>query len=105
MGLGPYEAAIAKGSLVNTLHQSLVISERYRHRYGVSPEYHTILTNNGLVFSGSSMDGRLVEFIEPPHLKHFVATQAHPELKSRMEKPSPIFYGFVQACLNRKGKH
>jgi CTP synthase len=53
-----------------------------------------------MVFSGCSRDGRLVEFIELPKLKFFAATQAHPELKSRMESPSPLFYGFVKACLH-----
>jgi CTP synthase len=99
MRLGAYEAVVVKGPRVNTLYQSLVISERHRHRYEVNPQYHTILTDKGLVFSGMSRDGRLVEFIELPHLTYFVATQAHPELKSRMEEPSPLFYGFIQACL------
>jgi len=99
MRLGAYEAVVVKGSRVNTLYQSLLVSERHRHRYEVNPEYHKILTDKGLVFSGMSRDGRLVEFIELPHLTYFVATQAHPELKSRMEEPSPLFYGFVQACL------
>jgi CTP synthase len=99
MRLGAYEAVVVEGSRVNTVYQSLLVSERHRHRYEVNPQYHKILTDKGLVFSGMSRDGRLVEFIELPHLTYFVATQAHPELKSRMEKPSPLFYGFVQACL------
>ena len=99
MRLGAYEAVVVKGSRVNTLYQSLLVSERHRHRYEVNPRYHKILTDKGLVFSGMSRDGRLVEFIELPHLTYFVATQAHPELKSRMEEPSPLFYGFIQACL------
>jgi CTP synthase len=99
MRLGAYEAVVVKGSRVNTLYQSLLVSERHRHRYEVNPQYHKILTDKGLVFSGMSRDGRLVEFIELPHLTYFVATQAHPELKSRMEEPSPLFYGFIQACL------
>ena len=53
-----------------------------------------------MVFSGLSLNGRLVEFIELPSLKFFVATQAHPELKSRMEIPAPLFYGFVKACMS-----
>jgi len=105
MRLGAYEAIAKKGSIISKLYKSLIISERHRHRYEVNPEYHKILTDNGLVFSGTSKDGRLVEFIELPHLKYFVTTQAHPELKSRLEKPSPLFYGFVQACLHRKGKN
>ncbi|UCG64380.1 MAG: CTP synthetase, partial [Deltaproteobacteria bacterium] len=105
MRLGAYEAVVGKGTRVNSLYRSGAISERHRHRYEVNPQFHKILTDKGLVFSGMSRDGRLVEFIELPHLRYFVATQAHPELKSRMEEPSPLFYGFVQACLNRKGKH
>jgi len=105
MRLGAYEAIVKKGSIISKLYKSLIISERHRHRYEVNPEYHKVLTDKGLVFSGTSKDGRLVEFIELPHLKYFVATQAHPELKSRLEKPSPLFYGFVKAGLHRKGKN
>jgi CTP synthase len=100
MRLGAYEAIVKKGTVVNKLYQSLAVSERHRHRYEVNPEYHKALTDKGLVFSGTSRDGRLVEFIELPHLRYFVATQAHPELRSRMEKPSPLFYGFIQASLH-----
>jgi CTP synthase len=105
MRLGAYEAIVKKGTIVSKLYKSLVISERHRHRYEVNPEYHKILIDKGLVFSGMSRDERLVEFIELPELKYFVATQAHPELKSRMEEPSPLFYGFVQASLHRKGRN
>ncbi|MEA3359003.1 MAG: CTP synthase, partial [Thermodesulfobacteriota bacterium] len=99
MRLGAYEAVVGEGTVVRKLYDSSIVSERHRHRYEVNPEYHKLLTDNGLVFSGMSKDGRLVEFIELPHLKYFVATQAHPELKSRLTKPSPLFYGFVKACL------
>ena len=99
MRLGAYEAVVKEGTVVRKLYDSSIVSERHRHRYEVNPEYHKLLTDNGLVFSGMSKDGRLVEFIELPHLKYFVATQAHPELKSRLTKPSPLFYGFVKACL------
>ncbi|NVM26693.1 MAG: CTP synthase (glutamine hydrolyzing), partial [Desulfobacterales bacterium] len=102
MRLGAYEAVVKEGTIVSKLYQSLSISERHRHRYEVNPEYHKILTDNGLVFSGTSRDGRLVEFIELPELRYFVATQAHPELKSRMEEPSSLFYGFVQAGLRSR---
>jgi CTP synthase len=102
MRLGAYEAILRKGTRVSRIYKSDVISERHRHRYEVNPEYHKILTDNGLVFSGTSRDGRLVEFIELPELRYFVATQAHPELKSRMEEPSPLFYGFVQASVRSR---
>jgi CTP synthase len=75
------------------------VSERHRHRYEVNPAYHQVIQEKGMVFSGCSRDGRLVEFIELPGHKFFAATQAHPELKSRMEVPSPMFYGFVKACI------
>jgi CTP synthase len=100
MRLGAYSAVLKEGSLVRSLYSTKEASERHRHRYEVSPEYHSIIEENGMVFSGTSHDTRLVEFIELPSLKFFVGTQAHPELKSRMEKPAPLFYGFVKACLD-----
>jgi CTP synthase len=100
MRLGAYTALLKKGSLVQSLYKSSEASERHRHRYEVNPDYHQLLTEKGMVFSGLSEDGRLVEFIELPDHKFFAATQAHPELKSRMEFPSPLFYGFVSACLS-----
>ncbi|MEJ2588161.1 MAG: CTP synthetase, partial [Deltaproteobacteria bacterium] len=84
----------------HALYGASEVSERHRHRYEVNPEYHEALREKGLCFSGKSPDGKLVEFIELPDLKFFAATQAHPELKSRMEKPAPLFYGFVKACLD-----
>jgi CTP synthase len=98
MRLGAYPAVLKKDTLVYSLYGTQEASERHRHRYEVNPEYHSIISENGMVFSGTSQDGRLVEFIELPQLKFFVATQAHPELKSRMEKPAPLFYGFIKAC-------
>jgi CTP synthase len=101
MRLGAYTAILQEGSLVQRLYGATEVSERHRHRYEVNPDYHALLRDHGLVLSGSSLDGRLVEFIELPHLKFFAGTQAHPELKSRMERPSPLFYGFVKACLGQ----
>ncbi len=100
MRLGAYTAILQEGSLVRRLYGATEVSERHRHRYEVNPDYHALLREHGLVLSGSSLDGRLVEFIELPHLKFFAGTQAHPELKSRMERPAPLFYGFVKACLD-----
>ena len=99
MRLGGYPAILKQDTLVRFLYKAEEVSERHRHRYEVNPEYHAVITEHGMVFSGASRDGRLVEFIELPHLKYFVATQAHPELKSRMDVPAPLFYGFVKACL------
>jgi CTP synthase len=99
MRLGAYAALLKEGTLVRTLYGSEEVSERHRHRYEVNPKYHDTIREHGMVFSGISGDGRLVEFIELPDHTFFVATQAHPELKSRMEKPAPLFYGFVKACI------
>jgi len=101
MRLGAYKALLKEGSRVRELYGAPEAYERHRHRYEVNPEYHEILQENGMVFSGLSEDGRLVEFIELRDHPFFVATQAHPELKSRMEVPAPLFYGFVRACLER----
>jgi CTP synthase len=101
MRLGAYPAVLKEGTLVHSLYRKTEVSERHRHRYEVNPDYHRVLQENGMVFSGMSLDGRLVEFIELPRLRFFIATQAHPELKSRMESPAPLFYGFVKACLDK----
>jgi CTP synthase len=99
MRLGAYTAILQEGSLVQRLYGATEVSERHRHRYEVNPDYHALFREHGLALSGASLDGRLVEFIELPYLKFFAGTQAHPELKSRMERPAPLFYGFVKACL------
>ena len=100
MRLGSYPARLREGSRVASLYGNLEVSERHRHRYEVNPKYHSILRDNGLVFSGMSPDNQLVEFIELPENKFFVATQAHPEFKSSLLKPAPLFDGFVKACLD-----
>jgi CTP synthase len=100
MRLGAYPAILKKGSLVWLLYgKKEKVSERHRHRYEVNPKFHEILQKNGLVFSGISPDKRLVEFIELPNHKYFVATQAHPEFKSRPLKPAPLFDGLIKACV------
>ena len=99
MRLGACTAVLKEGTLVRSLYRAEEVSERHRHRYEVNPEYHSLITEKGMIFSGASQDGKLVEFIELADAKYFVATQAHPELKSRMERPAPLFYGFVKACL------
>ncbi len=104
MRLGAYKALLKEGSLVHRLYGELEVHERHRHRYEVNPEYHKILQDHGMLFSGVSEDGRLVEFIELPDKRFFVATQAHPELKSRMESPAPLFFGFVKACIEFAAK-
>lgn len=99
MRLGAYKAVLKEGTKAFEIYNSKEVWERHRHRYEVNPAYHQILQEKGLVFSGMSEDGRLVEFIELP-LKFFVATQAHPEFKSNLLKPAPLFDGFIRACLN-----
>jgi CTP synthase len=101
MRLGAYPAILKEGSKIKALYGSKEISERHRHRYEVNPEYHKILQESGLVFSGLSPDGKLVEFIELPNNKFFIATQAHPEFKSSLLKPSPLFDGFIKACITQ----
>ena len=102
MRLGAVRSQLKKGSLVSKLYGKTTAVERHRHRYEVNPKYHEILKNNGLVISGTSRKGSLVEFIEIPELKYFVATQAHPEYKSRVERPSPLHYGLVKAAVEKK---
>jgi CTP synthase len=104
MRLGAYTAYIKPGSLIQQLYNSDEVSERHRHRYEVNPNYHQILEEKGLILSGVSPDGTLVEFIELDQKDHpyFVATQAHPELKSQLAKPAPLFLGLIKAAINRK---
>jgi CTP synthase len=101
MRLGAYPAALTPGSLVAEAYGETAISERHRHRYEVNNAYRDKLADAGLEFSGTSPDGRLVEFIELDRDLHpfFVATQAHPELKSRPTRPHPLFAAFVRAAV------
>lgn len=79
---------------------SNIVKERHRHRYEVNPKFHEILLKNWLIFSGLSPNWELVEFIELPELKYFLATQAHPEFKSRLNRPHPLFAWLIKSCLN-----
>ena len=99
MRLGACKAILKEGTKVSQMYNSSEVFERHRHRYEVNPEYHRILEENGLVISGTSEDKKLVEFIELPNHKFFVATQAHPEFKSSLLKPAPLFDGFIKSCL------
>jgi CTP synthase len=100
MRLGAYKALLKKDTQVRKLYGKDIVYERHRHRYELNPKYHEILQKSGMIFSGVSPDKRLVEFIELPKNKFFIATQAHPEFKSSLLNPSPIFKGFVKACIN-----
>jgi len=101
MRLGSYQAYLKETSLARKLYNSEVVSERHRHRYEVNPKYHQILNENGLIISGTSKNGRLVEFVEINNHPYFISTQAHPELKSSLKKPAPLFLGLVNAAINR----
>ncbi|SDD77230.1 CTP synthase [Actinokineospora iranica] len=102
MRLGSYPAALASGSVVAGVYGSREVTERHRHRYEVNNAYRDRLAKAGVVFSGTSPDGHLVEFVELPAEVHpfFVGTQAHPELKSRPTRPHPLFAGFIRAAMD-----
>ncbi|CAB4905261.1 unannotated protein [freshwater metagenome] len=104
MRLGLYEAKLAKGSLAADLYGSTAVHERHRHRYEVNNAYRDEIGTAGLQFSGTSPDGSLVEFVELSRQEHpfYIATQAHPELKSRPSQPHPLFAGLIEASLERQ---
>ena len=101
--LGSYPCTLAEGSVAHKEYGEINITERHRHRYEFNNFYRERLTDKGLVLSGVSPDGRLVEIVELPEHSWFVAGQFHPEFKSRPEKAHPLFAGFIRASLeNRK---
>ncbi len=104
MRLGSYPAALKEGTVVADLYGQTKVTERHRHRYEVNNSYRPVLEEAGLVFCGTSPDSSLVEFVELPTEVHpyFVATQAHPELKSRPTNPHPLFRGLIAAALERQ---
>ena len=104
MRLGSYPAALTAGSVVAEAYGSTEVTERHRHRYEVNNQYRPQLEAAGLVFSGTSPDGTLVEFVELPREQHpyYVSTQAHPEFKSRPTRPHPLFAGLVAAGLEHQ---
>ncbi len=106
MRLGAYPAHLERGSVVARSYGATEVSERHRHRYEVNNSYRDKIAAAGLVFSGTSPDGHLVEFVEYPKSVHpfLVATQAHPELKSRPTRPHPLFRSFIEAALKYKAE-
>jgi CTP synthase len=102
MRLGGYPAVLTKNSIVQKLYGKNEVYERHRHRYEVNPEYVEIIERKGLLFSGRSPDGILMEFMELPDHPYFIATQAHPEFKSRPMKPAPLFDGLIKAAAKKK---
>lgn len=104
MRLGLYPAALKEGSIAREVYGDALIDERHRHRYEVNNSYRDQLEAAGLVFSGTSPDDSLVEFVELPRDVHpyYIATQAHPELRSRPTRPHPLFKGLVGAAIERQ---
>ncbi len=101
MRLGSWPAVLKKGTLIRKLYGQEKVFERHRHRFEVNPNYVKKLEDCGLVFSGKSPDGILMEFMEISEHPYFVATQAHPEFKSRPMKPSPLFDGLIKAAKKK----
>lgn len=101
MRLGSYPCNLVNGTLSAKLYGSTRVTERHRHRYEVNNDFREKLQEHGLVISGVSPDYRLVEMIENPNHPYFVGTQAHPEFKSRPNRPHPLFAGLVGAAIKR----
>ncbi len=98
MRLGEYAASLREGSRVEAVYTDREIKERHRHRYEVNNEYRELLEGKGLIMSGTSPDQGLVEMIELPDHRWFIACQFHPELKSRPTRPHPLFASFIEAA-------
>ncbi|VVC01277.1 CTP synthase [uncultured archaeon] len=101
MRLGAWECKLKKGTKSHDAYGTDTISERHRHRYEVNNDLVDRIAASGLIISGTSPDGKIVEIIEWPD-GFGIGTQAHPELKSRLERPAPLFVSFVKACLDKK---
>jgi CTP synthase len=99
MRLGAWDCLLAKGTIASKVYGQTKISERHRHRYEFNNKYRELLEKAGLVISGTSPDGQLVEMIELKNHPYFVACQFHPEYKSRPMRPHPLFNGFMKAAL------
>lgn len=102
MRLGLYPCKLSEQSLAKRVYKDDLIYERHRHRYEFNNEFRTILTEKGLILSGLSPDERLVEIVEIKNHPFFIATQFHPEFKSRPNRPHPLFDAFIEASLNNK---
>ena len=102
MRLGAYPCSIVEGTLAHRIYGSTEISERHRHRFEFNNDFRDKLISKGLVVSGASPDGKLVEIIELKHHPWFLGTQFHPEYHSRPHKPHPVFTAFIEAALKRK---
>jgi CTP synthase len=103
MRLGLYPCQLVDNTLARTLYDQELVDERHRHRYEVNNDYRKILEEQGLVFSGQSPDGMLVEIVENKEHPYMIACQFHPEFLSRPNRPHPLFLGLIQAACRRKG--
>jgi CTP synthase len=99
MRLGSWPCKVEKGTLAHKIYGKTLIHERHRHRYELNPEYIEVLEKNGLKFSGKAPDSPIM--LELPKHPFFIATQGHPEFKSRVESPAPLFVHFVKACIKK----
>jgi CTP synthase len=97
MRLGDYPAKLKEKSKTAKIYGALDVIERHRHRYEVNQKFAPEIEKGGLVISGTSPDGKLVEFVEAPERKFFIATQAHPEFRSRPDRPHPLFRAFIKS--------
>ena len=104
MRLGSYPCTIKKGSLAYELYNKENIEERHRHRFEYNNDYKEALEEKGLICSGTSPDGSLVEIVEYKNHPFFIAGQFHPEFKSRPDRPGPLFAGLIKAALENKNK-
>jgi len=104
MRLGRYECHLAPDSLAMRCYGERIVYERHRHRFEVNPKYHGVLAQHGLRLSGMSPDGRLVEIIELPSHPFFIASQFHPEFRSRPNRAHPLFAGFIRAAVEQSAE-
>jgi len=102
MRLGEIEFEIEKDSLANKIYKKTKAGERHRHRYEINPEYIDKIEKEGMKFTAKSDNQRRMEILEIPKHSHFLATQFHPEFKSRPLRPAPIFNAFVEAAIKRE---
>ena len=102
MRLGAYDCDLKRGSLASKCYKSLKISERHRHRYEFNNKYLDAMESKGLIASGKNAATNLVEIVELKGHPWFIGVQFHPELKSTVENPHPLFVGFVKACIDNK---
>jgi CTP synthase len=100
--LGDYTAKLKPGSKMSEVYGADIVTERHRHRYEVNQKYKSEVEQGGLEITGTSPDGKLVEYVEAKNHPYFVATQAHPEFRSRPMRPHPLFMGLIEAAIENQ---